>query len=160
MKSRYSLFRQTDNVDDIFVSGTEPVVGDQIGLCFPPLMMLGPANITLIEPEWVEDYAISSTSGNTSAVTGFHYAIFDVTEFDYVLLPISKDSSTATCTGLCHGPGTSLTARISSTIPAGYDALVSAYAIFKVDADNNLDYAGVTTRNDAYYPILGFKIPS
>ena len=158
MKNQYALFRQTENIDDVTVWGTSPVVGDLIGLCFPPLFELGPASISLIEPEWVYDKAITSTSGTVSDASGYKYAIFDATPWDYMILPINKDTSTATCTGLCHGSGTSITARISSTIPNTYDALVTAYAVFKVDPDNNLDYAAVTVRSDIDLPVLGINI--
>lgn len=156
MKSIYSLWRQTDDHDDI-VQETALPVGDLIGIYFPELAMLGNACVEVIEPEWVEDYYISSTSGGTTAKTGYHYAFVDVSSYDYVIIPIYKAEVTGMYTGLCHGPGTTIQPRVAITMASGYTDPACAYCSFKVDVDNDLDYAAITCKNTAYTPVLGIR---
>lgn len=161
MKNQFALIRQTYNIDDVTVTETDPPVGDLIGMYFPLIPFLGDCAVEVIEPEWVEDHYISSSStGATAEKEGYHYCITDVSDYDMVILPNLKagsDSLIYNTSGMCHGPNTEINPRCAYAVPADYAFDSIAYICFKVDPNNNQDYAAVCCANKSNTPILGIK---
>ena len=159
MKQIFNIWRQMENIDDAVVNEWDPPVGDQIGMYFPMVYDLGKCAVEAIVPEWIEDYYISNSStGATTAKTGYHYAFVDVSAYNWVILPIYKSEVTGMYTGMCHGSGTAIQPRVAITMASGYTDPAIAYCAFKVDPDNNLDYAAITCKSDAYTPVIGIKV--
>lgn len=155
MKSIYSLWRQADDTDDL-INGTDLPVGDQIGLYFPPIPVLQEATIDVIDPEWVDDSAITNTNGTVTTLAGFKCAFFDASKYTHVLLPVIKNVTNSIYTGMCAAQGQTISPRVTLTIPSGDTNTIGGYALFTVDEDYPV--AAVTIKNDVYMPILGIII--
>lgn len=129
---------------------------DLIALPFPNIGDLSNKSLEIINPEWIEDTTISSIQGVTTSVQGYHCAIVDVSEYDYVIIPCGKDGPNGVYSGLCTGPGTTLSYRITPTAPSANTEYILAYFCLKVLPSAN--YAAVTVKSDSTAPIIGIKI--
>lgn len=126
---------------------------DLIGLLFPPLVSLSEYEIDVIHPEYIKGYSITS-SGNVSTNTLRQYAVVDLSDYDYALVPVQADGQ-----GHYYYTGCRNNQSTGSITGSQYCCLYSSiintcYALFKIASDN---YACVNTEKDNDLPVIGFK---
>lgn len=144
MNTVFTLWKQADR--------------DLIGLFFPQLADLDPASVEVIDQEFIDGYFISAAAGTTTANAAYKYAITDVSDYDYVLIPSGLLSPGTPLCGLCAGAGTGLSPRFAMSANVGYTETINGYMCIPVDETNH--YTAVSQLADVDMPLLGIKLQS
>lgn len=129
---------------------------DMFALPFPNIGDLSNTRVEQINPEWQEDKAITTVGGVVNSAPDHKCAFVDVSAYDYVILPCSRNAGVVVYTGMGTGSGNQLIYRITPTTPSGNTNYIHSYLCMPVMSSAPI--AGVSVVKDSNAPIIGIKI--
>lgn len=123
------------------------------GLLFPPLTDISEYMFEIIQPEYIKNYYISSAGTPTSG-NGRQYAILDLNNFDFALVPVHSTGSGNT-TGFRANPSSGAIVNDQQIYVKTPTTDTAAYMLAVIQSTTR--YACINSILGADLPVIGLK---